>query len=163
MSDDHRSEGDVMPVKSAGLLLYRRGPGGVEVLLGHPGGPFYAKKDDGVWSIPKGELETDEEPLAAAVREFTEEMGGAPPAGAPWSLGEAKQSGGKINVIFALEGDFDVATLRSNTFPMEWPPRSGRMQQFEEIDRVAWLDLDAARVKLRSGQHPFLDRLSDGL
>ena len=152
-----------MPVRSAGLLLYRQGTAGVEVLLGHPGGPFYVKKDDGVWSIPKGELEADEDVLAAAVREFTEEMGSAPPDGVPWPLGEAKQSSGKINTIFALEGDFDVATLRSNTFPMQWPPRSGRTQQFEEIDRVAWLTLDAARVKLRSAQHPFLDRLAEGL
>jgi predicted NUDIX family NTP pyrophosphohydrolase len=152
-----------MPLRSAGILLYRRPPSGVEVLLGHPGGPYYVKKDDGVWSIPKGELEPDEEPLAAAIREFSEEMGTPPPAGTPWSLGSAKQSGGKVNVIYALEGDFDVAGLRSNTFPMQWPPRSGRTQLFEEIDRAGWFDLGAARVKLRTGQHAFLDRLAAAL
>ncbi|HSP36698.1 MAG TPA: NUDIX domain-containing protein [Frankiaceae bacterium] len=148
-----------MPPRSGGVLLYRRSAGDLEVLLGHPGGPFYTKKDDGVWTIPKGELEPGEDEPAAAVREFTEEMGSAPREGTPLPLGEAKQSGGKVNVVWALAGDFEVASLRSNTFPMEWPPRSGHLQQFEEIDRVAWFDLDMARRKLRPAQLPFLDRL----
>jgi predicted NUDIX family NTP pyrophosphohydrolase len=152
-----------MPTRSAGILLYRRGSAGLEVLLGHPGGPFYTKKDDGVWTIPKGELEAGEDELVAAFREFTEELGSSPPQEPPLPLGDAKQSGAKVNVIWALEGDFDVSTLRSNTFEMTWPPRSGRLQKFEEIDRIAWFDLDAARRKLRPAQLPFLDRLAAAL
>ena len=152
-----------MPLRAAGLLLWRRSTDGLQVLLAHPGGPYYARKDVGVWTIPKGELEGDEEPLAAALREFTEEMGGPPPDGEPLPLGEAKQAGGKVNVIFAVEGDFDADDIHSNTFEMAWPPRSGRMQTFPEIDRAAWFDLPEARTKLRSGQLPFLDRLVDGI
>lgn len=152
-----------MPRTSAGVLLHRDGPTGPEVLLAHPGGPYYVRKDDGVWTVPKGELEGDEDPLAAAVREFTEEMGSAPPASELVALGEARQSSGKLNVVWAVEGDFDVAGVRSNTFPMEWPPRSGRTIQVEEIDRAEWFDLPAARVKIRKAQLPFLDRLEQHL
>jgi predicted NUDIX family NTP pyrophosphohydrolase len=152
-----------MPLRSAGLLLFRRTAGGLEVLLAHPGGPYYGRKDAGVWTVPKGELEGDEEPLAAAVREFTEEMGSAPPAGDPVALGEARQAGGKVNVVWAVEGDFDAEHIRSNTFKMPWPPRSGQVQSFPEIDRAAWFGIDEARTKLRSGQLPFLDRLVDAL
>jgi predicted NUDIX family NTP pyrophosphohydrolase len=133
------------------------------VLLAHPGGPYYVRKDDGVWTVPKGELEGDEDPLAAAVREFTEEMGSAPPAGELVALGEARQRSGKINLVWAVEGDFDVTGVRSNTFPMEWPPRSGRTVQVEEIDRAEWFDLATARIKIRKAQLPFLDRLAEGL
>jgi predicted NUDIX family NTP pyrophosphohydrolase len=152
-----------MPLRSAGLLLHRRGDGGLEVLLAHPGGPFYVRKDDGVWTIPKGEYEPDEEPLAAAVREFTEEMGSPPPPGEPVPLGEARQKSGKVNVAWAIAGDFDVGTVRSNTFPMEWPPKSGRIQQIEEIDRAEWFPMDVARIKIRSAQLPFLDRLAEAV
>jgi predicted NUDIX family NTP pyrophosphohydrolase len=148
-----------VPKRSAGLLLFRRTEGGLEVLLGHPGGPFYVRKDDGVWTIPKGELDPGEDETAAAVREFTEEMGSAPPPGALLPLGEARQSSGKVNVVFAVEGDLDARAIRSNTFPMEWPPRSGRIQQIEEIDRAEWFPLEAARRKIRAAQLPFLDRL----
>ncbi len=152
-----------MPRRSAGVLVHRSGEGGLEVLLAHPGGPYYVKKDDGVWSIPKGELEGDEEPLTAAVREFTEEMGSPPPAGEPRPLGEARQRSGKVNLIWAIEGEFDVAGVRSNTFPMEWPPRSGRIRQVEEVDRADWFDLATARVKISPSQLPFLDRLESQL
>lgn len=152
-----------MPQRSAGLLLYRRTVRGLEVLLAHPGGPYYARKDAGVWTVPKGELEGDEEPLRAAVREFSEEMGSPPPAGAPVPLGEAKQAGGKVNVVLAVEGDFDATAIRSNTFEMPWPPRSGRIESFPEIDRAAWFEIEEARAKLRSGQLPFLDRLVEAV
>jgi len=148
-----------VPKRSAGLLLFRRTTTGVEVLLGHPGGPYYVRKDDGVWTVPKGELDPNEDATAAAVREFTEEMGSAPPAGDLLPLGEARQSSGKVNVVWAVEGDLDASTIRSNTFPMEWPPRSGRIQQVEEIDRADWFALDTARRKIRPAQLPFLDRL----
>jgi predicted NUDIX family NTP pyrophosphohydrolase len=148
-----------VPTRSAGLLLHRLGETGLEVLLAHPGGPFYVRKDDGVWTIPKGEYGRDEDALQAAVREFTEEMGRPPPDGDPLPLGEARQSSGKINVIWALRGDFDASRISSNTFPMEWPPRSGRIQQVEEIDRAAWFSLEEARRKIRPAQLPFLDRL----
>jgi predicted NUDIX family NTP pyrophosphohydrolase len=148
-----------MPLRSAGLLLHRPGASGREVLLAHPGGPFYVHKDDGVWTIPKGEYEPDEEPLDAAVREFSEEMGSPPPPGEPVPLGEARQKSGKVNVAWAIDGDFDATTIRSNTFPMEWPPRSGHIQQIEEIDRAEWFPIDVARRKIRSAQLPFLDRL----
>jgi len=148
-----------MPARSAGLLLHRQAEDGLQVLLAHPGGPFYVRKDEGVWTIPKGEYGPDEEPLTAAVREFTEEMGSPPPPGTPVPLGEARQKSGKVNVVWALSGDFDSTTIRSNTFPMEWPPRSGRIQQVEEIDRAEWFPLDVARRKIRIAQLPFLDRL----
>jgi predicted NUDIX family NTP pyrophosphohydrolase len=148
-----------VPKRSAGLLLFRRTSRGLEVLLGHPGGPYYVRKDDGVWTVPKGELDPHEDATAAAIREFTEEMGSAPPAGELMPLGEARQSSGKVNVVWAVEGDLDAAAIRSNTFPMEWPPRSGRIQQIEEIDRADWFTLDVARRKIRGAQLPFLDRL----
>lgn len=147
---------------SAGLLLWRRRGDVVEVLLGHPGGPFFARKDDGSWSVPKGEYDQGEEPLAAAYREFTEELGIAPPPGEAIPLGNAK-AGSKVNSVWALEGDLDVSAAQSNTFTMEWPPRSGRQQEFPEIDRVDWFDLATARVKIFAAQQPFLDRLADHL
>jgi predicted NUDIX family NTP pyrophosphohydrolase len=149
--------------RSAGLLLHRRRDGVLEVLLGHPGGPFFARKDDGVWSIPKGEYEGDEEPLAAAYREFAEEIGTAPPDGEPVPLGETLQSNGKVAVIWALEGDLDVTQITCNLFDLEWPPRSGRIQQFPELDRAAWFDLDTARRKAFASQVPFFDRLEQHL
>jgi predicted NUDIX family NTP pyrophosphohydrolase len=127
------------------------------------GGPFWANKDAGAWSIPKGELDDGEDPLAGARREFEEETGSRPPDGPALSLGEAKLRGGKRVVIWAVEGDFDVETLRSNTFTMEWPPRSGREAEFPEIDRAAWFGLATAREKLTKGQLPFVDRLEDAL
>jgi predicted NUDIX family NTP pyrophosphohydrolase len=148
-----------VPVKSAGLLLYRTEHGGLEVLLGHMGGPFWAGKDDGAWSIPKGEYGPGEEALAAARREFEEEMGAPPPNGPFEALGEVKQPGGKVISVWCLRGDFDTGSLRSNTFTLEWPPRSGRMQEFPEIDRAEWLSIESARRRLVRGQIPFLDAL----
>jgi predicted NUDIX family NTP pyrophosphohydrolase len=148
------------PRRSAGILLWRtRTDGELEVLIGHPGGPFFAKRDEDVWSILKGEYDADEDPLTVARREFEEESGHAPPDGAPVPLGEIRQKGGKLVVAWALEGDLDTAAASSNTFRMEWPPRSGRTIDVAEIDRVQWFDLDTARVKLKAAQHPFLDRL----
>jgi predicted NUDIX family NTP pyrophosphohydrolase len=145
--------------KSAGLLLYRRtGAQSFEVLLAHPGGPFWKNKDEGVWTIPKGEYEEPEEPLAAAQREFAEETGReASPPFQP--LGEAVQKSGKRILAWAFAGDFDPAQLRCNTFEMEWPPRSGRMQAFPEIDRVAWWAPEAARRMINPAQAVFIDRL----
>jgi predicted NUDIX family NTP pyrophosphohydrolase len=148
---------------SAGILLYRLRPAGPEVLLGHMGGPFWAKKDDGGWSIPKGEHGPDEEPLAVARREFEEELGSPAPAEVFVPLGELRVTSGKRLTVWAAEGDLDAAAARSNTFELEWPPRSGRLQEFPEIDRAAWLPLDEARSKLVKGQVPFLDRLRDEL
>jgi predicted NUDIX family NTP pyrophosphohydrolase len=148
----------VMPKRSAGLLMYRRRGDGVEVLLAHPGGPFWAKKDLGAWSIPKGEVDSDEDPLFAAQREFEEETG-VVPAGNLIALGEAKQAGGKIVGAWAVEGDCDLSGLKSNTFSMEWPPRSGRMAEFPEVDRWEWFSLDDAREKILAGQKIFLERL----
>lgn len=145
--------------RSAALLVYRYNSDGLEVLIAHMGGPFWAKKDDGGWSIPKGEYEPPEEPLAAARREFEEEMGSPAPAGPYFELGEAKQSSGKIITTFAVLGDFDVTTFVSNVFQMEWPPGSGRMQEFPEMDRAAWFDLDQAASKLVKGQRPILETL----
>jgi len=151
-----------VPTRSAGLLLYRRSGGKLEVLLVHPGGPYWSRKDDGAWSIPKGEPDAGEEPLEAAVREFLEELGVEPPWGRePVPLGEARQSGGKIVTVWAIEGDLDVANVRSGTFTIEWPPRSGRTAEFPEVDRAAWFDAATARVKLVSGQVAFVDRLED--
>jgi predicted NUDIX family NTP pyrophosphohydrolase len=131
------------------------------VLLGHPGGPFWARKDEGAWSIPKGELFDGEDPLAGARREFEEELGSAPPSGggSVLELGEARQRSGKLVVAFAMEADFDPADLDPGTFEMEWPPRSGRRQSFPELDRVAWFDVPTAKAKLVQGQVPLLDRL----
>jgi predicted NUDIX family NTP pyrophosphohydrolase len=147
---------------SAGLLLYRRRRGGLDVLLAHPGGPYWRNKDDGAWSIPKGEIESGENPLQAAQREFAEETGHCP-QGEALSLGSARQPSGKIVHVFALEGEFDPARLVSGSFEMEWPPRSGRVQSFPEIDRAAWFSLDAARTKIIKGQAVFLDRLRQSL
>jgi predicted NUDIX family NTP pyrophosphohydrolase len=148
-----------MPKTSAALLLYRHGTDGLEVLIAHMGGPFWARKDAGAWSIPKGEYTDGEEPLAAARREFAEEMGSAPPDGEVVPLGTVKQSGGKSVTTFAVEGDFDLAGFRSNTFELEWPRGSGRMQEFPEVDRAAWVSVDVAREKLVKGQVPVLDAL----
>lgn len=151
-----------MPKESAGLLLFRRSAGEVEVLLVHPGGPFFAKKDLGAWSIPKGELDAGEEPLAAARRELTEETGLA--VDGPFlPLGAVRQSSAKTVHAWAVEADCDPATIKANTFELEWPPRSGRRQQFPEVDRAAWFSLPAAREKLHPGQIPFLDHLVTAL
>jgi predicted NUDIX family NTP pyrophosphohydrolase len=145
--------------KSAGLLLFRIRDQRPEVFLGHMGGPFWAKKDEAGWSIPKGEYLEDEEPLAAARREFEEEIGSAPPEGPFLELGEIRQSSGKRVVAWAVEGDFDPAAVSSNTFSIEWPPRSGRQVEFPEIDRAQWFDLATAQRKLVRGQVPFLEAL----
>jgi predicted NUDIX family NTP pyrophosphohydrolase len=147
-----------MAKTSAGVLLYRRGADGVEVLIGHMGGPFWARKDAGGWSLPKGEYGEDEEAFAVALREFEEELGSPCPATEFAPLGEVKSSG-KVLTVWAAEGDLDAAACVSNTFELEWPPRSGRMQEFPEIDRAEWVGLDVAREKLVKGQLPFLDRL----
>jgi predicted NUDIX family NTP pyrophosphohydrolase len=148
--------------RSAGLLLYRRTAGGIEVLLGHPGGPFWRNKDMGSWSIPKGLIGAGESPLAAAKREFVEETG-YKPRGKSLPLGAAKQPGGKIVHVWAVEDNWDAALLKSNMFEMEWPPGSGRRQSFPELDRAAWLSLAEARAKLLKGQVVFLYRLVEAL
>lgn len=140
-------------------MLYRRVEGAIEILAVHPGGPFWARKDDGAWSIPKGELAPGEVPEARARIEFEEELG-VPLEGALLPLGAIRQAGGKRVHAFAVEGDFDPARLRSNTFSMEWPPRSGKRQEFPEIDRAEWFDLAAARTKINPGQLPLLDQLA---
>ncbi len=146
---------------SAGLLLFRERDGALQVLLAHMGGPYWARKDEGAWSIPKGELHDGEPPRAAALREFEEELGHAPPPGRLLELGEIRQKGGKRVVAFAVEGDFDPAQLRPGTFELQWPPRSGRLQSFPEVDRVAWFDVETARRKIVPGQVTLLDRLAD--
>lgn len=147
-----------MPRTSAGLLLYRRLGGELEVFLVHPGGPFWKSRDLGAWSIPKGEYEAGEDPLAAARREFEEETGFAPPSGAH-SLESVKQPGGKIVHAWAAEGDCDPACIESNTFRVELPKGSGKWRSYPEIDRAGWFPLDEARQKILAGQLPFLDRL----
>jgi predicted NUDIX family NTP pyrophosphohydrolase len=151
-----------MAQRSAGLLMYRRPAKergeGVELFLAHPGGPFWAKKDDGAWTIPKGLVGADEDDLAAARREFAEEIGCAA-IGEAVPLGEYKQPGGKVVVAFALEGDCDPAAVRSNTFEMEWPPRSGKMRAFPEVDRAAWFVPEEALRKLLTGQRPIVAAL----
>jgi predicted NUDIX family NTP pyrophosphohydrolase len=148
-----------MPKMSAGLLLWKREAGALRVLLVHPGGPFWAKKDAGAWTIPKGEVDANEEPLVAARREFVEELGmAAPPQAVP--LGEVRQKGGKVVIGFAAEGEFDLETLRSNTFELEWPPRSGKRRAFPEVDRAQWFSLDEARAMINPAQRDFLDRLA---
>jgi predicted NUDIX family NTP pyrophosphohydrolase len=149
-----------VPKQSAGLLLFRGSPEFLEVLLVHPGGPFWAKKDDGAWSIPKGEFSDDEEPLAAATREFEEETG-QPIAGSFMRLEPVRQAGGKTVFAWAVRADFDPSRLRSNMFSMEWPRGSGRQRDFPEVDRAAWFDLDAARRKILAGQAPLLDQLEE--
>lgn len=152
-----------MPSRSAGLLLYRRAErGGLEVLLVHPGGPYWARRDDGAWSVPKGEYEEGEDPLEAAIREYREELGSNPPTDRlPLFLGEVRQSSGKLVSAWALEGDLDAEAARSESFTMEWPPRSGLTREFPEVDRASWFGLDAARRKLVRGQAVFIDRLQD--
>ncbi len=152
-----------MPKLSAGLLLYRITDDGIEVLLGHPGGPFWARKDDGAWSIPKGEYTTDEDPWSAARREFREEIGFDAPDGPRLDLPPVKQAGGKVVTAFAVQGDLDVTDSVSNTFELEWPKGSGRVKEYPEVDRVAWLPVEAARVKLLKGQLPLLDSLLERL
>jgi predicted NUDIX family NTP pyrophosphohydrolase len=143
---------------SAGIVLYRRREHGIEVLLVHPGGPFWAKKDDGAWSIPKGEYLEGEDPLAVAKREFQEETG-CELTGSCVALTPAKQPNGKVITAWAVEGELDPASIRSNTFSMEWPPKSGRVQAFPEVDRAIWCDLGIARIKLLPGQRVLLDEL----
>jgi len=154
-----------VPVRrSAGLLVYRVGASGVEVLLGHMGGPLWARRDEGGWTLPKGEYDAaSEEPLAAARREFTEELGLPAPDGAVLPLGEVVQAGGKRVVAFAVEGDLDPDTVVPGTFEMVWPPRSGRVRSFPELDRVAWFARAAAAPKLVKAQRTFLDRLAAAL
>ena len=152
-----------MAKRSAGLLLHRRGPSGEEeVLLVHPGGPFWARRDEGAWTVPKGEYAEGEDPLAAAEREFAEELGRPPPPGPRHDLGEVRQAGGKLTRLWAVRGDLDVTDVRSNTFEIEWPPRSGRTATFPEVDRAAWLAMAEARAKLLPSLLPFLDRLTGG-
>jgi predicted NUDIX family NTP pyrophosphohydrolase len=147
--------------RSAGILLFRRRGGEVEFLLVHPGGPFWAKKDAGVWSIPKGQIEDEEEPRACAIRELEEELGKAPKLDLEQliELGSVRQKAGKVVEAWAAEADFDPATLASNTFAMEWPPRSGKQQDFPEVDRAEWFGQEAAREKILAAQAEFLDRL----
>ncbi|MCC9712035.1 MULTISPECIES: NUDIX domain-containing protein [unclassified Streptomyces] len=147
------------PKRSAGLLLHRRTEHGVEVLLGHMGGPYFAQKDAGAWSVPKGEYEPDEPAWDAARREFQEELGLAPPDGEAVPLGEVRQKNGKIVTAWAIEADLDPATVVPGTFRMEWPPRSGRLQEFPELDRVEWLSVERARAVIVPAQAEFLDRL----
>jgi predicted NUDIX family NTP pyrophosphohydrolase len=154
-----------MAKRSAGILLYRLAGPEPEVLLVHPGGPFWARKDDGAWSIPKGEYADDEDPRAAALREFEEELGFKAPvdAGALLDLGAVRQRSGKVVTAFALEGDLDPDRVRSNTFAMEWPPRSGRTQEFPEVDRAGWFAPARARAKLVPAQAELVDRLLERL
>ncbi|MEU3251146.1 NUDIX domain-containing protein [Streptomyces sp. NPDC006997] len=147
--------------RSAGLLLFRRTGDGLEVLLGHMGGPFFARRDAGAWTVPKGEYEPDEPAWDAARREFTEELGVPPPEGATVPLGEVRQSGGKLVTVWAVEGDLDPATVVPGTFTMEWPPRSGRTQEFPELDRVRWFPLAEAAEVIVTAQGAFLDRLAE--
>jgi predicted NUDIX family NTP pyrophosphohydrolase len=151
---------DPMAASSAGILMYRVATQSLEVLLVHPGGPFWRNKDDGSWSIPKGEIDAGEDPESVARREFMEELGRAP-AGPLRPLGEIRQRGGKRVHAFAVEGDLDVSIVVSNTFEMEWPPKSGRIQTFPEVDRAEWFAVPAARRKILEGQLPLLDRLEE--
>ena len=165
-----------MPTHSAGLLLYRVEPGGgtagepdrapgrrLQVLLVHPGGPYWARRDEGCWSIPKGEVRDGEDQLAAAEREVAEELGIPAPSGERIPLGEVVQAGGKHVQAWAVAGDLDVSVVESGTFELEWPPRSGRLQSFPEVDRAGWFGLDDAREKILPGQQPLLDRLQSAL
>lgn len=152
-----------MAKHSAGILLYRNTGETYEVLLVHPGGPFWAKKDAGVWSIPKGEFGEDEEPLVAAKRELTEELGRHVPKGELVPLGEAKQPSGKVVHAWALEADLDAGNIKSNIITIDWPPRSGKKLEIPEVDRAGWFSLAEATIKLLPGQLPFLDRLAEYL
>ncbi len=147
-----------MPKQAAGILLYRRGPTGLQVLLAHPGGPLWARKDLASWTLPKGQFTDRELPLDAAQREFEEEMG-SPPTGEFQSLGTLKQPSGKVIHAWAAQSDFDVTTVASNLFSMEWPPRSGKIGEFPEVDRAGWFSIEEARLKILKGQAPFLERL----
>jgi predicted NUDIX family NTP pyrophosphohydrolase len=148
-----------MPPSSAGILLYRIRDGAPEVLLVHPGGPFWSRRDAGAWSIPKGEYRDGEDPQAAALRELAEELGAPVALERLVDLGSVRQKGGKVVRAWAAEGDFDPTRLRSNTFLMEWPPRSGRQQEFPEVDRAEWFSPGAAREKILPAQAAFIDRL----
>ncbi|MEY7971925.1 NUDIX domain-containing protein [Saccharomonospora xinjiangensis] len=149
--------------RSAGILVYRVVAGMPQVLLGHMGGPFWARRDAGAWTIPKGEYSPDEPPEAAARREFTEELGLPPPEGPLIPLGEVRQAGGKLVTVFALSGDLDPGAVVPGTFALEWPKGSGVVQQFPELDRVEWFDLDRARAGIVVAQRVFLDRLDERL
>lgn len=151
------------PKVSAGILAYRRGARGLEVLLVHPGGPFWRKKDEGAWSIPKGEFDASEDPEQTARREFAEELGPAALIGSLRPLAEVRQRGGKRVIAFCSETDFDTTSLSSNTFEIEWPPKSGRHQAFPEVDRAEWFDLETARLKILPGQVELIDRLVKAL
>ena len=152
-----------MPKRSAGLLLFKREPGGLRVLLVHPGGPFWKKRDRGSWSLPKGEYVEGEDARAVALREFEEETGAAPGGGDLIPLGDVRQAGGKIVTAWALEGDIDPQQIVSNNFEMIWPPKSGQRQTFPEIDRAGWFTLAEAADKILDGQRPFLERLAAAL
>ena len=152
-----------MAKRSAGILLYRARGGAVEVLLVHPGGPFWAKRDLGAWSIPKGEYEQDEDPLAAALREFREETGQEPPRAGLVELGTVRQRGGKVLTAWAGAGDLDAAAVTGGSFTMEWPPRSGNLREFPEVDRAGWFDPETARQKLLDAQAELVDRLLERL
>lgn len=147
---------------SAGILLYRRGPDGLEVLLVHAGGPYWASRDEGAWMMPKGGLEEGEDHVACALREFEEELGTRPP-GTPQPLCRIRQKGGKWVEAFMLEGDLDTERIFSNSFEMEWPPRSGRRESFPEVDRAAWFSVPEARLKILPSQMPLLDALGDAI
>ena len=150
-----------MPKQSAGLLLYRLAGSGPEVLLVHPGGPFFTRKDAGVWSIPKGEYEPGQDPVTTAMTEFEEELGSPPPVSRDdlVELGSVEQKAGKIVTAWCAGGDFDATVIRSNTFPLEWPPRSGQLREFPEVDRAGWFALPEARLKLIAAQAELIDRL----
>jgi predicted NUDIX family NTP pyrophosphohydrolase len=152
-----------MKKQSAGMMLFKSQGGKNKVMLVHPGGPFWAKKDVGAWSIPKGEFADGEQPLEAAKREFAEELGKPAPRGNFIELGSAKQSGGKTVYAWALESDFDASTVASNMFSIEWPPKSGRMQEFPEVDRAGWFSLDEGAKKIVKGQLPLLKALASRL
>lgn len=152
-----------MPKLSAGLLLYRVADGSVEVLIGHPGGPFWAKKDDGAWSIPKGEYVEGEQPWEVARREFEEELGMPAPEGPRIAFPPLKQPSGKVITAFAVRGDLNLTGTFSNTFTLEWPKGSGNVREYPEIDRVAWFSVPDARSKLLKGQRPLLDQLMDAV
>jgi predicted NUDIX family NTP pyrophosphohydrolase len=153
----------VAGTRSAGVLLFRRAGGDVQVLLGHMGGPFWERRDTGAWSVPKGEYEAEEDPAAAARREFEEELGVPAPTAGLIELGTARQSGGKVVTVWAVESDLNPGDVVPGTFQMEWPKGSGTIREFPELDRVAWLTLEQARTKLVSGQRVFLDRLAERL
>ncbi len=153
--------GDARGKRSAGLLLFRHTDRGLEVLLGHMGGPFFARRDAGAWSVPKGEYEPDEPAWDAARREFQEELGIAPPEGEAIELGEVRQANGKVVTAWAIEADLDPAAMVPGTFRMEWPPKSGQVQEFPELDRVEWLSVERAREVVVTAQATFLDRLAE--